>query len=307
MGASEENQRRAWNEAMFNSGAGNGNNGHAHGNSIVGARRAGSNRRSDRHKKLSKQARRNQARKSTNFNNENGEGGDGANLDQAKYQAALRIDALEGTIDHGLGADGVDGDDEYDELESLLDSANGDDDYTLDESEKSKFSSKRKRGKSTRGGRNKKNNSIRTLPKRLKARSLASLLIEDSTRPNGVTQKYLAAEARPHHPDISVTQPTPPQPFTEKQDTNITPTHTNLNTKAIITTKRKNRPKRKFCPVTGLFGIYTDPKSGIPYANLQALEQIRERAPPWLNTSNSTYVNGNATYFEATNSLRGNE
>lgn len=57
---------------------------------------------------------------------------------------------------------------------------------------------------------------------------------------------------------------------------------------------------RKYCPVTGLFGIYTEPKSGIPYANLKALEQIRERAPPWMNLGSS----GNATYFETVKTLR---
>ena len=56
-------------------------------------------------------------------------------------------------------------------------------------------------------------------------------------------------------------------------------------------------PPRKFCPVTGLFGIYTDQKSGIPYANLKALEQIQERTPPWMNLS------GTAAYLEATKSI----
>jgi len=59
--------------------------------------------------------------------------------------------------------------------------------------------------------------------------------------------------------------------------------------------------KRKFCPVTGLEGLYTDPKSGIPYANLKALEQIRERQPPWILQGSS---GGVASYFEAVKSLR---
>lgn len=56
-------------------------------------------------------------------------------------------------------------------------------------------------------------------------------------------------------------------------------------------------PRRKFCPVTGMEGIYTEPKSGIPYSSLKALEQIRERPPPWFT------LGGSATYYEAVKSL----
>jgi len=99
------------------------------------------------------------------------------------------------------------------------------------------------------------------LPKRFKPRSLASILMEEAGRPNGgIVPKYLAAEAiRP-----------------------ITPHY----------------PLRKICPVTGLFAKYTDPKSGVPFANLQALEQIQERVPPWTTLSGAT------AYYEAVKSLR---
>jgi hypothetical protein len=100
--------------------------------------------------------------------------------------------------------------------------------------------------------------------KRLRPRSLASILIEEAAHPEGNTSKYLAAEAR----------------LTSPSNNGI------------------NYPKRKFCPVTGLFGIYTDPKTRIPYATLDALEQIRERQPPWMNLS------GSAAYHEACKSLR---
>lgn len=56
-------------------------------------------------------------------------------------------------------------------------------------------------------------------------------------------------------------------------------------------------PRRKFCPVTGIEGLYTEPKSGIPYSSLKALEQIRERPPPWMTLS------GTATYYEAVKSI----
>jgi hypothetical protein len=42
---------------------------------------------------------------------------------------------------------------------------------------------------------------------------------------------------------------------------------------------------------------YTEPKSGIPYASLKALEQIRERPPPWMT------LTGSAAFYEATKSL----
>jgi hypothetical protein len=97
------------------------------------------------------------------------------------------------------------------------------------------------------------------MPTRFKPRSLASILVEEASRQDGAATAFLAAEAT-----LAPSQRLPP---------------------------------RKFCPVTGLFGIYTDPKSGIPYANLKALEQIQERAPPWMTLS------GTAAYLEAATSL----
>lgn len=97
------------------------------------------------------------------------------------------------------------------------------------------------------------------IPKRFKSRSLASILVEEANQEYGVSREFINAEAK-----------LPPN---------------------------QQLPPRRFCPVTGLFGIYTDPKSGIPYANLKALEQIQERAPPWMNLS------GAAAYLEATKSL----
>jgi hypothetical protein len=101
------------------------------------------------------------------------------------------------------------------------------------------------------------------MPKRFKPRSLASILVEEASRQDGVAKAFLEAEAT-----LAPSQRLPP---------------------------------RKFCPVTGLFGIYTDPKSGIPYANLSALEQIQERTPPWMTLS------GTAAYLEAVTSLHNEE
>jgi YL1 nuclear protein C-terminal domain len=99
------------------------------------------------------------------------------------------------------------------------------------------------------------------LPKRFKPRSFASILLEEAGRDDGISLDFLNAEARISEP----------------------------------------LPRRKFCPVTGLRGIYTDPKSGVPYANLVALEQIREQAPPWMT------LGGTAAFHEAIKSLRNEE
>jgi len=126
----------------------------------------------------------------------------------------------------------------------------------------------RKRGGRKRkvGGRGKAK--AGAMEKRFKPRSLASILIEESGRSDSVVKDYLVAEARP------------------KKGNAI-----------------GNYPQRKFCPVTGLFGLYTDPKSQISYANLDALEQLRERPPPWM----SSFSGGSAAYHDTLKSLQNDE
>ena len=114
-----------------------------------------------------------------------------------------------------------------------------------------------------RGTRKRKAIKAGVLPKRFKSRSFASVLLEEANREDGVAREYLRAEGR-----LPISQRVPP---------------------------------RKLCPVTGQLAIYTDPKSGISYANLQALEQIRERAPPWMT------LGGTAAYQEAAKSIRGED
>lgn len=97
------------------------------------------------------------------------------------------------------------------------------------------------------------------LPKRFLPRSLGSILVEEASREDGVARDFLAAEAK--------------------------------------LPKSEQLPRRKFCPVTGLPGIYTEPKSRIPYATMRALEQIQERAPPWMT------LGGSAAYLEAVKSI----
>ena len=156
-----------------------------------------------------------------------------SNLGESQeYRAAVWMDALE-----QVEANVEQEDEEYDELEEL----------------DSKRNKRRKSGNKNAG----------VLPKRFKSRSLASILVEEACRPDGVSRQFIKAEAT-------------------------------LN-------QSQRLPPRKFCPVTGLFGIYTDPKSGIPYSNLKALEQIQERVPPWMN------LNGAASYLEAVKSLTNDE
>jgi len=230
----------------------------------------GTARRSDRRKK---QARRDKARKST-FR------GAGSEEDVAEYRAAVWLDALEDvdqsmlyddTEDGNDGGGGDDGEEAYDELEEL-------NQQKKRSSRKRGSSGGRKGNTSNSGNSNSGSNSggggggksrptkrkakAGVLPKRFKLRSFASILLEEAGRDDGISHDYLRLEVR-----HSLEHPL---------------------------------PVRTFCPVTGLEGKYKDPKTGnIPYANLAALEQIRERLPPWMT------LNGNATYHEAIKSLRG--
>ena len=183
--------------------------------------------------------RREKARKATvslNGSSDDPEGED--------YRNAIRLDFLEGAIlDQGEEVD-----EEYDELEDIEETGGR----------------KRKRGNPSK---RKKKSPIGAIPKRFKARSLASILVEEASRiDGGVVTKYLDAEARP--------------------------------LKGVA-----RYPHMKICPVSGLEGKYRDPKSGIHYANLNALEHIRERVPPWIN---GTHV-GSSAYNDAIKSLRNDE
>jgi hypothetical protein len=172
-----------------------------------------------------KQARREKARRATHLEDESNQ----------EFRTAVWMDALEEVNPSGnMEQD----DEEYDELDEM--------------------DSNRKRRKSATATKK-----AGMMPKRFRPRSLASILVEEASRQDGVCKAFLEAEAT-----LAPSQRLPP---------------------------------RKFCPVTGLFGIYTDPKSGIPYANLSALEQIQERAPPWMTLS------GTAAYLEAVTSLRNEE
>lgn len=228
-------QRKAWNEAMKNAARG----------TMLPVIAPVVNRRSGR--SSNKNKRREKARKVLNLlGDENGKDGSGA-IDLVEF----RIDALEEASNDLLNM--VDDDEEYDELDDLEEVVAGG------------GSTKRKRKSKKSAAANKNQSGI--LPKRFKARTLASVLIEESTRgpEDGVLQQYLNAEA-------------------------VRPS----NTKA-------RYPRRKFCSVTGLEALYKDPKSGIPFANLAALEQIRERPPPWISGFNNA---GSATYYETIRSLK---
>ena len=243
--------RKAWNEAMKAT---------AGATALPPAlQQRTTKRRSDRNKK---QERRTKARKVLNQSI-----GDGDDIEEQQYRAAIWVDALEG-IDPNKPQSGIAGgdeDDEYDELDDF-DSGGG----------KGK---KRGRGRGggggskggKAGGKSKAKSTTGVLPKRFMPRSMASILIEEASREDGTARAYLNAEAR-------ITTPSSSKPSTTAL-----------------------RPKRrKYCPVTGVLAKYTEPKTGIPYANMRALEQIRERPPPWMTLSG---VN-TASYWETVKSIR---
>ncbi|KAL7432056.1 hypothetical protein ACHAXM_002905 [Skeletonema potamos] len=160
-----------------------------------------------------------------------------------------------------------------DMLEGVTDNvaAGGDDDDEYDEFEDLDDEDDDKGKKGSKKNRKRKSAAKSKAPtsaKYLRSRSLASILIEEANRSDSTAKQYV---------DAAIHQ------------------YDNTNSGAITP-----YPTRKFCPVTGLFGVYTEPKSYIPYANLMALDQIRERAPPWMNTGSS----GTATYLEAIKTLR---
>ena len=200
---------------------------------------SGVGRASDR----SRKARRDKARKSSVYGKDSG---GSTSLEDRDFRVAIHLDMLEGITENA--AAGGDDDDDYDEFADLR-----------DEDEKGKGTKGTKKKRPRKGAAKNKQSTA----KYLRARSLGSILIEETSRSDSTAKQYVAAAVR-------------------RYDNKAAP-----------------NPPRKFCPVTGLFGIYTEPKSQIPYANLKALEQIRERAPPWMNTGS-----GNATYHEAVKTLK---
>jgi hypothetical protein len=209
----------------------------------------------------SKDQRRQNARKGPNFLVSSDHDQDNGDFDD--YQARLLLDALEG-IDHSLVAafeqinrDEVDGDDEYDALEEFEDS-----DETGRPSKKKPKGKPRGR-KSSASGSSPAGGAPGMLPKHLRPRSLASLLLEELNRypESGVAREFIALE----------------EPLT--YDAQL--------------------PRRKFCPVTHQLGKYREMKSGIYYSNPRAaLEQIQERLPPWITIGGNT-----ASYYELVKSL----
>jgi hypothetical protein len=143
------------------------------------------------------------------------------------------------------------------DLSATAAAAGDDDDEEYDELEDIDDDGKKRK---RGGGRRGKQKTVVGLPKRFLPRPLGSILIEEASRVDGVAIEFLAAQA------------TLPQ-------------------------QHQQRPRRKFCPVTGMEGIFSEPKSGIPYANYRALEQIRERPPPWMT------LNGSAIFYEAAKSI----
>ncbi|KAL7462863.1 hypothetical protein ACHAXS_003235 [Conticribra weissflogii] len=273
-------QRKAWNEAMRNAGAViPSTTPNATGGPFSGGVGGGS-RLSDRRRKAS---RRDKARKSSIYGDGDGGGGRVASdrfSEEREYRVAIHMDMLEGVNDNAISIADENEDEEYDEFAELDEN----DDEENGGRSKSKRKRKRKPPSSSAGVAGGGGGNATALPKYLKPRSLASILIEEASRSDSVAKQYVDAAVRP---------------LRKKTHTSTLSEEGNSS----VTTITKPYPARKFCPVTGLFGEYTDPKSGIPYATLPALEQIRERAPPWMSQS----YGGSASYWEAIRSLKGDE
>lgn len=154
-----------------------------------------------------------------------------------------------------------------DSLEGVDPAVAVDDDEEFDElgeiEGSSKSKSKRGRGRGAGSGSSKAKSAAGALPKRFLPRTLASILTDEHGREDSTAKRFLDAE--PH----------------------LVP--------------ERQLPRRKFCPVTGLEGVYTEPKSGIPFSSMKSLEQIRERSPPWMT------LGGAAAFLEATKSIRDEE
>lgn len=236
-------KRKAWNEAMRS----------AAGTAAlpVALQPRTQKRRSDRRKK---QDRRDKARKTTVIHG----------TESREFFSATWMDALE-DVPYSIGNTGetdvADDDDSYDELDEL--------------------EGKTKGSKRANGGRRrptkKQQELAGSIPKRLKPRSLANILLEEASRDDGVAHAWLDGEAR------------------------IAPNRSSKTNSINGTPQLSQIPMKKYCSVTGMEGIYTEPKSGLPYANLKALEQVRERPPPWMN------LGGSIAYHEAVKSIRDEE
>ena len=288
---STDNQRKAWNEAMRSAGAVLPASATASG--VVSSRRAVGRKRREK-------ARKSSAYYGVGGGEARGSGGGGggsSSLEEREYRVALHMDMLEGV---GAAAPENDGDDdEYDEFAELDGNDDDDDDDEYDGDGggeggggggKGKGKKKRRRKGAAGGGGGKKNASS-SVPKYLRPRSLASILIEEAGRTDSVAGRYIDAAVR----RLGSGRTTRVVVWRRADDA-----AGGGNASSTTTTITHPYPPRKFCPATGLIGEYTEPRTGIPYASLSALEQIRERPPPWMSTVNS----GSASYWEAVKSIQ---
>lgn len=277
---STDNQRKAWNEAMRSAGA------------VLPASATASGAASTSRRIVGRK-RREKARQFSGGGGGGGAGGGGStsSFEETEYRVALHMEMLEGST----AVPNEDHDEEYDEF-AELDEGDDDDEYDDDvggegegggggKRSKGKAKKKRRR-KAISGGVTAGKKNAPTVPKYLKPRSLASILIEEASRPDSVAVRYVDASVR----RLGSGTKTRTVRGMDDAGSNV----------VVTTTITKPYPARKFCPVTGLFGEYTEPRTGIPYATLSALEQIRERPPPWMSSMNA----GSTSYWEAVKSLQ---
>lgn len=270
-------QRKAWNEAMRS----------AAGTAALPAalQPTKRKRRSDRttttgsdSNNNSKAGRRERARKSVQL---------GGDEESKEFLAAAWMDALEDVPATAAedGGGGGDDDEDYDELEEL-------DDQAGTKKRKTKGGGGRRGSAAAKRPKKSASSASASTPKRFRPRSLASILLEEVNRADdGVAYAWLDNEARQRM------QRRPPKAKEQSNRVSVSPSPSSSSVGSITTMP----PPRKFCPVTGMPGIYIEPKTHIPYASLPALEQIRERPPPWMT------LGGSIAYHEAVKSIRGEQ
>ncbi|KAL3809424.1 hypothetical protein ACHAXA_003993 [Cyclostephanos tholiformis] len=277
---STDSQRKAWNEAMRSAGG------------ILPASSMASGPTFSTRRIVGRKRRAKARQSSAGYGVGGGVGGGGwggssSSLEEREYRVALHMDLLEGST----AAPKEDDDDEYDEFAQLDDDDidDDDDDDEIDGGDRGKSKKKRRRRAVPGGGiaaGRKSGPSV--VPKYLRPRSLASILMEEASRPDSVAGRYVDASVR--------------RLGSGTQTTRVVRggADAGIENAVVVTTITRPYPARKFCPVTGLPGVYTEPRTGIPYATLSALEQIRERPPPWMSSTNA----GSASYWEAIKSLQ---
>mmetsp|Transcript_26906 Transcript_26906/g.50990 ORF Transcript_26906/g.50990 Transcript_26906/m.50990 type:complete len:239 (+) Transcript_26906:103-819(+) len=153
--------------------------------------------------------------------------------------------------------------DRLEESYDLVIGGGGDDDGDDDDDEFDEYDEEfgEKKKKRKKGPKGKKNAQHQGAGKKLKTQSLSQLLMEDLAK-GGI--------------------------------------NSNASFYAFSAAPPATKPRKHYCHVTGQPTVYKDPQSGIRYSSLEALETIREKAPPWV----TNLAQGGCDYFQALKEIK---